>query len=154
MTTKIPELQEVTVMDPSDRTLADQRPSFRATTTSESRRKLGSGRRLRWLALLDVVAVAWMTVAGSWLDQHDPFSLVTLGGHSRIAAVLATASLLLLAGLAIRTEGFVRATSGDRVLLVGAGLLAAAALAGLFLIVVLVLLVASFVGLLVKLFLR
>jgi hypothetical protein len=142
-----------------DRTFAPERPSIRTATpprpsttrSAPARRKLTAGRRLRRLAVLDVMAVAWMVTAGGWFDRHGMLTVATLGGHPQIVAALATVSLLLLAGLAVSTQGFDRATAAERVLLVVAGVLTVAALAGLFAIVGLVLLVATFVGLLVKL---
>ena len=112
-------------------------------------RRSALGRRFGVLATtLDLMAVAWMTVAGDWFDRYPPLSL---GGHHQIVAGLATFSLLLLAGLVVPTEGFSRVTSIEIVVLIVAVGLSAVALAGLLLSV---LVMGTTVGLMIKLFRR
>lgn len=64
------------------------------------------GRLLLWsLAILDVMAVAWMLSAGDWLDKSSPVSaVVTLGGHHIVVMCLALVGFAMLAGLALLTK--------------------------------------------------
>lgn len=112
-------------------------------------------RRIPWsLVLLDMMAVAWMTSAGSWFDDRALFEVITLGGHHELVAVLATVSFVILAGLAVSTQGFARASSAEMTLFMVAAVLTVVALAGLLSLVALIVGAGIFVGLLVKLFLR
>jgi hypothetical protein len=79
-------------------------PSIQQVQIQFSRRTT----RLLWIvAIADMVAVAWMTAAGGWLDQTSRLtSVVTLGGHHTLVLIMALVGFLLLAGLALPTEGF------------------------------------------------
>jgi hypothetical protein len=88
--------------------------------------------RLLWsIAVLDMVCVAWMLVAGSWLDQASRFtSVITLGGRHQLVLGLALAAFVMLAALAIATEGFTSATKLHVTLTVIAGVISVVALSG------------------------
>jgi hypothetical protein len=103
------------------------------------RQILPHGERIWGLALLDVMAVAWMASAGSWLDQTSGFTaVITMGGHHKIALALAVISFAILAVLAVTTEGFSRISPMEMGFLSVAGVLTVVALAGLVSVVLLV----------------
>jgi hypothetical protein len=119
------------------------------------RRTLPHGERVWGLALLDVMAVAWMVSAGSWLDQASGLTaVITLGGHHRIALALALASFTILAVLAVTTEGFSRISPTEIGFLSVAGVLTVVALAGLLSVVLLVVGAGFFIGLVGHLLIR
>ena len=110
------------------------------------------GHRLWWLTLLDAVAVAWMVAAGGWVDQHGgELTVVTLGGHHEVVIGLAVVSFLLLAAVAVTSDGFVALSRIELTVVTVAGLLTIVALAGLLAVVVAVVGIGFFVGLMVKL---
>jgi hypothetical protein len=119
------------------------------------RRTLGHGERVWGLALLDVMAMAWMASAGSWLDQASGFTaVITLGGHHKIAFALAVISFAILAVLAVTTEGFSRISAMEIGFLSVAGVLTVVALAGLLSVVLLVVGAGFFLGLVGRLLIR
>ncbi len=68
--------------------------------------------RCLWIvAVLDMMAIAWMIAAGEWLDQKTSgfAEVITLGGHHWLVLILAAVGFLMLAGLAVLTEGFTSA---------------------------------------------
>ena len=90
--------------------------------------------RVRWLlwivATLDVALLAWVFSVGAWLDTSPLTSAVTLGGRHELVLGLAAAGFLMLAGLAIITDGFSSANRIQVGLTVLAGLVSVIALAG------------------------
>ena len=87
--------------------------------------------RLRHLLWLDAAALAWMLALGEWLDGASMFtSTATLGGRHELVLGLAAAGFLMLAGLAIMTDGFSSASRVQVGFTVLAGLVSVAALAG------------------------
>jgi hypothetical protein len=86
----------------------------RPTTVTLSERTT----RILWIvAVLDMMAVAWMIAAGDWLDQKTSgfAEVITLGGHHRLVLILAAVGFVMLAGLAVLTDGFYfRGPAGDR----------------------------------------
>lgn len=108
--------------------------------------------RLWWLEVLNAVAVAWMVAAGGWLDQHaGQLTVVTLGGHHEAVIGLAAASFVLLAIVAVTSNGFAALSQVELVTVTVAGLLTIVALAGLLAVVVAVVGIGFFVGLMVRL---
>ena len=68
--------------------------------------------RCLWVvAVLDMMAVAWMIAAGDWLDQRTSgfAEVITLGGHHLLVLILAAVGFVMLAGLAVLTDGFTSA---------------------------------------------
>jgi hypothetical protein len=124
------------------------------TPLPQSRKRLQRGRRTWVLMLLDAMAVAWMVSAGTWFDERGLLGVITLGGHPNLVTLLAVASFLVLAGLAVSTEGFTWASPAELALLALAGVLTTVALAGLLSLGLLVLIGGTFIGLLIKLALR
>ena len=71
----------------------------------------GAGPWLWAVAVLDMMAVAWMIAAGDWLDQTKGFlAVVTLGGHPWLVLIMAAVGFVMLAGLAVLTDGFTAAS--------------------------------------------
>lgn len=119
------------------------------------RRTIPHGERIWGLAVLDVMAGAWMAAAGSWLDQASRFTaVITLGGHHKIALGLAVVSFAILAVLAVTTEGFSRSSAVEMAFLSVAGVLTVVALAGLLSVVLLVVGGGFFIGLVGRLLIR
>jgi hypothetical protein len=116
-----------------------------------SRRPPPPSNRIWIPALLDVMAVAWMIPYGSWLDDASRLtSVITLGGHHQVVTALAVTSFVILAVLAVMTEGFSEWHALDSAVLSLAGGMTVVATAGILSIVVLVILV----GLTGRLFVR
>jgi hypothetical protein len=111
--------------------------------------------RLWWIVLLDAVTVAWMIALGSWLDRNTGhLSVVTLGGRHEVVIAVAGASFVVLAVVAVTSEGF---TSLSRVELIAAalaGLMTVVAITGLLAVLIVVVGGGLFVGLMAKLLLR
>jgi hypothetical protein len=91
-----------------------------------------TARRLWVVAVLDMMAIAWMIAAGDWLDQKTlRFAEVfTLGGHHRLVMILAAVGFVMLAGLAVLTDGFTSASRLEIALLTIACTISVVALAG------------------------
>lgn len=99
-----------------------------------------SGRRTLWsLALLDVMAIAWMLAAGDWFDRTSRLtSVVTLGGHHALVLWLAGAGLVALLVAAAMTGGFLWAGPVARGAIAVAGGVSAIAVGGIVSIAALV----------------
>lgn len=113
-----------------------------------------SPRTARWLwivAVLDMMAVAWMLAAGPWLDHASQFTTaVTLGGRSPVVLGLALTGFTLLVGLGIATHGFSSATRTQFALLVVAVAVSVVSLAGGLSAILLVLTGAFVLGLVAR----
>lgn len=115
----------------------------------------GSRRWLWTLALLDVMAVAWMLAAGEWFDTTSrATSVVTLGGHHLVVLWLAVAGLTIFGVTAILTAGFTDATQPELVLIAVAGAVSVVALGGALSLIALVVGALLLVALLGRAFLR
>lgn len=103
-----------------------------------------------WLwaaAVLDMVAVAWMIVAGTWLDHASPVTTVmTLGGHHRLVLVLALIAFVMLGGLAAVTRGFTAANRLHVALITVACTMSVVALAAALSVILLILTTALVLG--------
>jgi hypothetical protein len=89
--------------------------------------------RILWLvAVLDMMAVAWMIAAGDWLDLRTSgfAEVITLRGHHQLVLILAAVGFVMLAGLAVLTDGFTFASRLEKALLTIAGTISVVALAG------------------------
>ena len=87
--------------------------------------------RVLWIvAVLDMMAVAWMVAAGEALDGSSTFRIATLGGRSPLVLGLALGAFLLLTVLAVITDGFSSATRLQLGLTVVACAVSVGALAG------------------------
>lgn len=119
-----------------------------------SMRRALSPRTARWLwvvAMLDMVAVAWMIAAGRWLDHASQFTTAfTLGGRSPVVLALALTGFALLIGLGIATHGFSSATRTQFTLLVVAVAVSVVCLAGGLSAILLVLTGAFVLGLIAR----
>ena len=105
--------------------------------------------RCLWIvAVLDMMAIAWMISAGDWLDQQTfGFAeVITLGGRHRLVLILAAVGFLMLAGLAVLTEGFTSAGRLQLALLTIAGTISVVALAGALSAILLLVLAALLLG--------
>jgi O-antigen ligase len=108
-------------------------------------------KRLIWIvAVLDMMAVAWMIAAGDELDDPSTFrAVVTLGGRPALVLGLALGAFLLLTALAVVTDGFSSATRLHLGLAIAACAVSVVALAGalsVFLLLVTGALVLGFVA--------
>jgi hypothetical protein len=89
--------------------------------------------RYLWVvAVLDMMVVAWMISAGDWLDQQTSgfADVFTLGGHHRLVMILAAFGFVMLAGLAVLTDGFTTASRLEIALITIACAVSVVALAG------------------------
>ena len=112
-------------------------------------------RRLWIVAMLDMVAVAWMIAAGNWFDQTSPLtSVVTLGGHHKLVLILAIVGFVMLAGLALLTDGFTSANKPELALIILACVISVVALAGALSAIVLLAIAALLLGSGIRLLLR
>jgi hypothetical protein len=105
--------------------------------------------RCLWIvAVLDMMAVAWMIAAGDWLDQRTSgfAEVITLGGHHRLVLILAAIGFLMLTGLAVLTEGFTSAGHLEIALITIAGTISVVALAGALSAILLLVLAALLLG--------
>ena len=105
--------------------------------------------RVLWVvAVLDMMAVAWMISAGDWLDQKTSgfAEVIMLGGHHRLVLILAAVGFVMLAGLAVLTEGFTSASRLEIALLTIACTISVVALAGALSAILLVVVAALLVG--------
>jgi hypothetical protein len=115
----------------------------------------GSRRWLWTVAMLDVMAVAWMLAAGDWFDTTSRVtSVVTLGGHHTVVLWLAASGLAILVVSAILTNGFTEATTPERVLIATAGAVSVIALGGVLSVIALVVGVLLLIALLGRAFFR
>jgi hypothetical protein len=90
-----------------------------------------SGRLPSVVAVLDMVAVAWMIAVGDWFDRTSRFTaVVTLGGHHKIVLVIALVGFVMLAGLAPLTAGFRAPSNLQFPLIISACMISVVALAG------------------------
>ena len=105
--------------------------------------------RLLWLvAVLDMMAIAWMIAAGDWLDQKTSkfAEVITLGGHHLLVLILAAVGFAMLAGLAVATEGFTSAGRLQIALITIAGTISVVALAGALSAILLLVVAALLLG--------
>ena len=104
---------------------AEKRPT--KVTLSER-----AGRWLWIVAVLDMMAVAWMIGAGDWLDQKTAgfAEVITLGGRHWLVLILAAVGFVMLAGLAVLTDGFTSASRLEIGLITIACTISVVALAG------------------------
>ncbi|MFD7153962.1 hypothetical protein ACFV9C_05160 [Kribbella sp. NPDC059898] len=59
----------------------------------------------------DLAAVIWLYTFGAWLDHDSKLTATaTLGGHHYIVLTAAATAFLILATVAILTDGFTRTT--------------------------------------------
>ena len=110
-----------------------------------------SERAGRWLwivAVLDMMAVAWMIAAGDWLDQMTSgfAEVITLGGHHRLVLILAAVGFVMLAGLAVMTDGFTSAGRLEIGLITVACTISVVALAGALSAILLLVVAALMLG--------
>jgi hypothetical protein len=90
-----------------------------------------AARRLWIVAVLDMMTVAWMIAAGNWLDTTSKVTaVVSLGGHHRLVLLLAILGFVMLAGLALLTDGFTSAGKPELALMTIACMVSVVALAG------------------------
>jgi hypothetical protein len=90
-----------------------------------------TSRRLWIVAVLDMMAVAWMIAAADWFDRTEGFlAVVTLGGRPRLVLIMAAVGFVMLAGLAVLTDGFTSASRLEIGLLTIACAISVVALAG------------------------
>jgi hypothetical protein len=107
-----------------------------------------TARRLWAVAVLDMMAIAWMIAAGDWLDQRTfRFAeVITLGGHHLLVLILAAAGFAMLAVLAVLTDGFAAASRLEIALLTIACTISVVALAGALSAVLALVIVALLLG--------
>lgn len=105
------------------------------------------GRPVLVLALLDLAVLGWMVLAGAWLDRRAVLSLLTLGGHHDLVAALAAGALVLL----VVGSALISRPIAAGAVFVLAAVLTLVAVGGLLALAVLILLLAVFAGLLLKL---
>lgn len=99
------------------------------------------------LAALDLVAIAWMIAAGTWLDNASWYTrAVTLGGRHLLVLVLTSIAFVMLAGLAIATHGFASATRSQTAFISLACVISVVALAGALSAILLLLIAALVIG--------
>ena len=117
----------------------------RATKVRLSER---AGRWLWIVAVLDMMAVAWMIAAGDWLDQKTSgfAEVITLGGHHRLVLILAAVGFVMLAGLAVLTDGFTSASRLEIGLITIACAISVVALAGALSAILLLVVAALLLG--------
>jgi hypothetical protein len=93
------------------------------------------------LMAADLMAVIWMYTFGPWLDQSSRLTATaTLGGHHWIVLGFAAAGFLMIAGLALLTEGFTKTTTKLTLATNAARVVSVVALAGLIAFVLVALL--------------
>jgi hypothetical protein len=117
----------------------------RPTTVTLSERTT----RILWIvAVLDMMAVAWMIAAGDWLDQKTSgfAEVITLGGHHRLVLILAAVGFVMLAGLAVLTDGFTSAGRLEIALITIACTISVVALAGALSAILLLIVAALLLG--------
>ena len=107
-----------------------------------------TARRLWVVAVLDMMAIAWMIAAGDWLDQRTSrfAEVMTLGGHHLLVLILAAVGFVMLAGLAVLTDGFTSASRPEKALLTIACTISVVALAGALSAVLVLVIVAVLLG--------
>jgi hypothetical protein len=89
-------MEMVTVLQRSSRVLSGTR-----ITTS------GGSARMWILMAADLATVLWMNAVGEWLDQTSRLTATaTLGGHHVVVMGVAGAGFVMLALLALLTDGF------------------------------------------------
>jgi hypothetical protein len=108
--------------------------------------------RCLWVvAVLDMVALAWMLVLGDWLDDASQVTAVmTLGGHHLFVLGLAAAGFALLVALAWSTHGYRDAGKVQLGLIVVGAAVSIVALAGALSTILLVLVGALVLGFLAR----
>ena len=105
--------------------------------------------------MLDVMAIAWMLAAGEWLDQTSRLTeVVTLGGHHQLVLILAVGGFVMLAGLAVATDGFTHAGGPQPVLITLACMISVVALSGAISVILLLAAAALLLGFVGRLLLR
>jgi hypothetical protein len=124
----------------------------RATRTALSER---AARRLWIVAMLDMIGVAWMIAAGDWFDKTSKLtSVITLGGHHKLVLAMALLGFVMLAVLALLTDGFTAANRFHIALIVTACVISVIALAGALSAILLLALTALLLGTGIRLLLR
>jgi hypothetical protein len=117
-----------------------------------------SRRTRRWLwivAMLDAMAIAWTLSAGEWLDQTSRLTEVaTLGGHHQLVLTLAVGGFVMLAGLAVVTDGFTHAGGPQPALITLACMISVVALSGAISVILLLAAAALLLGFVGRLLLR
>jgi hypothetical protein len=90
-----------------------------------------TARRLWIVSMLDMITVAWMIAAGKWFDQTSKLTaVITLGGHHKLVMIMALTGFVMLAGLALLTDGFTSANKLELALIIIACVISIVALAG------------------------
>ena len=117
----------------------------RATKVTLSER---AGRWLWIVAVLDMMAVAWMIAAGDWLDQKTAgfAQVITLGSRHWLVLILAAVGFVMLAGLAVLTDGFTSASRLEIGLITIACAISVVALAGALSAILLLVVAALLLG--------
>jgi hypothetical protein len=122
-----------------------RRPQERMRITvvpTGGRRAQGSG----WVwtvAALSSMTLLWMITAGAWIDEMGgPLTVVTWDGHHVAVTVATLGSLVALAVLAALTKGFAEATQLQSALVAVACFVALVAMAGVFALLLPVILLA------------
>jgi drug/metabolite transporter (DMT)-like permease len=114
-----------------------------------------TARRLWIVAVLDMIGVAWMIAAGNWFDQTSKLTaVIALGGHHELVLILALTGFVMLAGLALLTDGFTSANRLELALIIIACVISIAALAGALSAILLVALAALLLGTGLRILLR
>ncbi|WP_133799921.1 hypothetical protein [Kribbella caucasensis] len=112
-------------------------PRHNTATRSASR----SAASMWSLMAADLMTVVWMYTFGQWLDHSSRFTATaTLGGHHLVVLACAAAGFLMLAGLALLTEGFTKTTTKLTLATNVACIVSVLALAGLVALVLVALL--------------
>jgi hypothetical protein len=107
----------------------------------------GVRRKLWALLALDVAASPWVLVFGSWLDETSKLtSVITLGGHHGLVLTMTVVGLIMLAGLAVRSDWFTATYLRDRALIILACVISMVGLAGALSAIVLLVGVALLLG--------
>ena len=117
----------------------------RATKVTLSER---AGRWLWIVAVLDMMAVAWMIAAGDWLDRKTSgfAQVITLGSRHWLVLILAAMGFVMLAGLAVLTDGFTSAGRLEIGLITIACAISVVALAGALSAILLLVVAALLLG--------
>ena len=106
------------------------------------------------IATLDMVVLAWMIAAGRIFDETSKLtSVVTLGGHHKLVLIMALIGFLMLAGLAVSTNGYLEANGVEVALIILACVISIVANAGALSAILLLALLAFLLGIGVRLLL-
>jgi hypothetical protein len=107
-----------------------------------------------WLLLAaNIAAFLWTATLGSWFDHTSRLtSIVTLGGHHVLVMIFSCSAAVVLAALALVSNGFRDRQPGAAALVALSYLLSMVALIGFVSLVLVIVLSGLFVGLMVRLF--